>query len=321
MTQPLRQLAAAMDKFRHDGFATHPAQPAGRAASGGDEVTQLAATFNEMSRRLLEQMCALQQTDALRRELVANVSHDLRTPLASLQGYLETLQIKGETLTTEEKENYLGVALKQCAQLRQLVNSLFELAKLDAGEATIQPEPFVLDDLVQDVVQQFELEASNRHIAIATDMPAELPLVMTDIGLIERVLKNLIENSLQYTPPGGEIRVRLIGRWQNVTVEVADTGSGIAAEHLPHIFDRFYRAEKSRGDFSGHAGLGLAIAKRILDLHHSTITVLSQPRNTTISFTLAYAGVPAVPAFEAVPAAALPATRAAHAQTATPVKV
>ncbi|HTD91171.1 MAG TPA: ATP-binding protein [Burkholderiales bacterium] len=295
MTQPLRQLTAVMDKFRQDGLPTQPAQPAARASSTGDEVTKITATFNEMSERLLEQMRALQHTDATRRALVANVSHDLRTPLASLQGYLETLQIKGDKLSAEEKETYLDIALKQCGQLRQLVNALFELAKLEADQASIQPEPFVLEDLVQDVAQQFELEAANKRIALATDMPAELPLVVADIGLIERVLRNLIENSLQYTPAGGEIRVRLIADRQHMTVEVTDTGCGIEAEHLPHIFDRFYRAEKSRSEFSGHAGLGLAIAKRILDLHHSTITLHSKPGKTTITFTLAYANARAVP--------------------------
>jgi len=292
MTQPLRQLTSAMDKFRQDGFATQPTQPKVRAPStlsSSDEVTQLTTTFNEMSERLLAQMRVLQHTDTLRRELVANVSHDLRTPLASLQGYLETLQLMGDKLSAEEKGNYLNVALKQCGQLRHLVNSLFELAKLDADHAAIQPEPFALEELVQDVAQQFELEASTRNITLTTDMPTALPLVSADIGLIERVLRNLIENSLQYTPAGGKIRVRLTADKQHVTIALADTGCGINAEHLPHIFDRFYRAEKSRNDFSGHAGLGLAIVKRILDLHHSDVTAHSTPGNTTFTFALPFA--------------------------------
>ena len=291
MTYPLRQLTTVMDKFRQSGFAALPTISASRTRSTGDEITQLTDTFNEMSDRLLEQMRVLKETDATRRELVANVSHDLRTPLASLQGYLETLQIKGDKLCAEEKENYLGIALKQCGQLRHLVNALFDLAKLDADQASIQPEPFVLEDLLQDVAQQFELEASNKQIALVTDMPVAvvLPLVVADIGLIERVLRNLIQNSLQYTPAGGEIRLRLIPDTRHLTVEVTDTGCGIDAKDLPRIFDRFYRSEKSRGEWSGHAGLGLAIAKRILDLHHSTVAVHSEPGKTTIAFTLSYA--------------------------------
>lgn len=137
--------------------------------------------------------------------------------------------------------------------------------------------------------KEFELEASSRNITLTTDMPTALPLVSADIGLIERVLRNLIENSLQYTPAGGEILVRLNADKQHVTVTVADTGCGINAEHLPHIFDRFYRAEKSRNDLSGHAGIGLAIVKRILDLHHSTVTAHSTPGNTTFTFALPFA--------------------------------
>ena len=120
-------------------------------------------------------------------------------------------------------------------------------------------------------------------------MPEYLPLVVADIGLIERVLRNLINNSLQHTPAGGAICVRLSAEAQHISVAVTDTGCGISAEHLPHIFERFYRAEKSRSDRSGHTGLGLAIVKRILDLHHSAITVQSRPGQTTMTFGLAHA--------------------------------
>jgi len=120
-------------------------------------------------------------------------------------------------------------------------------------------------------------------------LPAEMPLVAADIGMIDRVLKNLIENSLRYTPSGGTIKVTLTPAARHVTVQVSDTGCGIDTEDLPRIFDRFYRGEKNRGDASGNAGLGLAIAKRILELHDSSIAVTSRPGMTTISFTLAYA--------------------------------
>ena len=323
MTRPLRQLTTVMDRFRQSGFAAQPGLAASRSRSSGDEVTQLTDTFNEMSDRLLEQMRVLTETDAVRRELIANISHDLRTPLATLQGYLETLHVKGDTLSVEEKQNYLGIALRQSAQLRHLVSELFDLAKLDSAQTGILPEPFVLEDLVQDVVQQFELAASERQIALRADMPVELPLVTADIALIERVLRNLIENSLHYTPAGGAICLKLIPRHRQVTVEVTDSGCGIDAKDLPHIFDRFYRGEKSRSDFSGHAGLGLAIAKRILELHQSTIDVQSQPGRTTIAFTLSHAPAAVVLAsadsiqqHSVTPATAAPAIGAAIPQRA-----
>lgn len=304
MTRPLRRLAVVMDKFRQSGFAALPEHPVTHPPVSSDDINQLTDTFNQMADRMLAQLNALKQTDAMRRELVANISHDLRTPLASLQGYLETLQFKSDRLTEEEKRSYLEIALKQSEQLSQLVNKLFELAKLESEQVSILPEPFVLEDLVQDVVQQFELAASNKQIILVTESPPELPLVVADIGFIERVLKNLIENSLRYTPAGGEIKVRLIPGGRHVTVQVSDTGCGIDAEDLPRIFERFYRGEKSRGDSSGNAGLGLAIAKRILELHNGSIAVASKPGMTTFGFTLAYVDnavqpSPAVPSQDA----------------------
>jgi two-component system OmpR family sensor kinase len=317
MTRPLRRLTTVMDKFRQSGFATQPDHPVLPARSSSAEVNQLTDTFNEMADRMLEQMQVLKQTDAKRRELVANISHDLRTPLATLQGYLETLQVKGDRLSAEEKRSYLETALKQSGQLSQLVSELFELAKLDSDQVKILREPFMLEDLVQDVVQQFELAASNRQVALVADLPVELPLVIADIGLIERALRNLIENSLRYTPAGGEVKVSLIPGEQHVTINVSDTGCGINAEDLPRIFDRFYRAEKSRSDSSGNAGLGLAITKRILELHGSSVSVASKPGMTTIGFTLAYsdtaAPLPSVPSRRpapSAPASGVVATRA-----------
>ncbi|HKA39404.1 MAG TPA: ATP-binding protein [Burkholderiales bacterium] len=306
LTRRLQRLARVMDRFRESGFAEQAAPQSPRAHSG-DEIARLAGTFNEMADRILAQMRELRHTDSMRRELVANVSHDLRTPLASLQGHLETLQYKGERLTEDEKRSYLEIALRQSELLSQLVAKLFELAKLDAERPPMLPEPFVLSDLVQDVVQQFELTATGKQIALDAQLPQDVPLVFGDIGLIERALRNLIENSLRFTPAGGAIRVSVIAGQDHATVQVTDTGCGIDAADLPRIFDRFYRGQKSRSDSSGNAGLGLAITKRILELHGSTISVASRPGLTTIGFTLPYAGavrVPEVPA--GAPATVIP---------------
>jgi two-component system, OmpR family, sensor kinase len=288
LTRRIQRLAGVMDRFRASGFAEQPAPNSTRAHSG-DEIDRLAGTFNQMADRILAQMRELRHTDSMRRELVANVSHDLRTPLASLQGHLETLQYKAERLSEAEKRSYLEIALRQSELLSQLVAKLFELAKLDAERPAMLPEPFVLADLVQDVVQQFELTAAGKGITLDAHLPQDAPLVFGDIGLIERALRNLIENSLRFTPAGGAIRVLVIAGDRSATVQVTDTGSGIDAADLPRIFDRFYRGEKSRSDSTGNAGLGLAITKRILELHDSTISVVSQAGLTIMGFTLGYA--------------------------------
>jgi two-component system, OmpR family, sensor kinase len=290
ITRPLQRLNNVMEKFRQSGFAVHPEQAAARVTSDHD-VDRLTDTFNHMADRLLEQMRALKETDSKRRELVVNISHDLRTPLASLQGHLETLQSRNDRLSEAEKRHYLEIALRQARQLGRLVSRLFELAKLDSDDMKILSEPFVLDELVHDVVQQFQLDASKKGLLIAVEAQCELPLVSADIGLIERVLKNLIENSMRYTARGGEIRVVLRAAENEAVIEVLDNGSGISAEDLPRIFDRFYQAEKSRRDAPGNAGLGLAIAQRILELHGSRITATSRPGRTVMSFSLPYAAI------------------------------
>jgi signal transduction histidine kinase len=289
VTRPLRQLSAVMDKFRRSGFAEHPGES---LRPPHDEIGTLTDTFKRMADRILDQMAALQRTDAMRREFLANISHDLRTPLASLQGYLETLHLKQAELAPEERRAYLETALRQTEQLGSLVGRLFDLAKLDSAQAVVTPEPFALGDLVQDVVQDFELAARQKGIEIRTSAQPDLPLVIGDIGLMERVLRNLIENALRYTDAGGTVTVSALADTGSAAVEVADTGIGIPAHELPRIFDRFYRVEKSRGLSAGNAGLGLAIAKRILELHGSAIAATSDPGKTVFRFTVRYAPAP-----------------------------
>jgi signal transduction histidine kinase len=315
MTRPLQRLNAVMEKLRRGGIGT-----GGDGApheAGGDEIAQITEMMNRMADRILTQMHALKQTDSQRRELIANISHDLRTPLASLQGYLETLRFKRDRLTAEDETAYLQIALTHTEQLGRLVAQLFELAKLDSDQAKIDPEPFVLEELVQDTVQQFQLQAGERGVALDIRAPQELPLAYGDIGLIERVLRNLIENALRYTPAGGSVTVLLHRAPDGIGVEVTDTGRGIDPEDLPRIFDGFYRGEKSRRDAAGHAGLGLAIAKRIVELHHRTISAQSRPGETTIRFELPWAQS-ALPAIELPAGAAAPGAQGAFGDRPAP---
>jgi two-component system, OmpR family, sensor kinase len=227
----------------------------------------------------------LKQTDASRRELVANVSHDLRTPLATLHGYLETLLIKEGRLTAAEQRSFLDIAVRQSERLRRRVEELFELAKLDANYDQVDRELFSLAELVQDVSQKFALLVDGKGIALHTQLQKDVPFIQADIALIERALENLLQNALRFTPEHGSITIALTYDGTAVTVRVQDTGCGIPSEHLPHIFDRFYRADQERrGD---GAGLGLAITKRIVELHGGSIEATSTPNiGTSISFRL-----------------------------------
>ncbi|MGA7800979.1 MAG: HAMP domain-containing sensor histidine kinase [Gammaproteobacteria bacterium] len=280
LTRRLRRLDTAMAAFQASDFED-PAAARALDLRSQDEVGRLGHTFQQMAERITAQVQALKQTDNLRRELVANVSHDLRTPIASLQGYLETLLLKDGTLSADEKRHYVEVAIKHSERLGQLVTELFELAKLDSGQTRLSREAFAIGDLVQDIVMKFQLQAERRDITLTAEVPGELPLVDADIALIERVLENLLDNALRHTRPGGKVQVSLQCNGSRVGVKVADNGAGIDDQDLPHVFDRFYQAHNGKGESAGAAGLGLAIAKRILDLHDSPIRVASHPDSGT----------------------------------------
>ncbi|MDH3647768.1 MAG: ATP-binding protein [Gammaproteobacteria bacterium] len=246
-----------------------------------DEIGQLGAAFAAMANKIYEQFEGLNETDRLRRELVSNVSHDLRTPLASMHGYVETLLIKNDILSTHERKRYLEIARKHTQHLTRLVEDLFELSKLDSASVHPSLEYFSLAELLQDVTQEFELEAGKKDIMIEVSSRPETSTVYADIALMQRVLENLIRNALKYTPKGGSISISLDKRSDSVAVMIADTGCGIAKEDLSRVFDRFYRSEHHDGDSSTSAGLGLAIVRRILDLHGSRITVTSEVNEGT----------------------------------------
>jgi signal transduction histidine kinase len=286
LTRRLRRLAAEMEVFQRSGFTQRMNFGVSPREEGGDEIDRLQISFDEMADRMIAQLHELKRADDLRRELVANVSHDLRTPLASLRGYLETLMLKKDGLSNEERQRYIEAALHHSESLGKLVAELFELAKLESSETRPQPETFALAELVQDVIQKHQLAAERKHIRLHGDFGEDLPFVHADIGLIERVLENLIDNALRYTPDQGEIEIRLRPSGNAVAVVVRDTGRGIPSDELGHVFDRFYRS-KNGADIDGGSGLGLAISKKILDLHGSRIEVSSAVgEGTTFRFEL-----------------------------------
>src|SRR5579871_74569 len=275
-TARLERLASAMERFRASGFTEHAAYRSGARPGRGDEIDALGRRYNDLAEHALRQLERLRVSDAARRDLIANVSHDLRTPLASLRGYLDTLQLKSSTLSEEERSHYVDVAARQSEKLTSLVAQLFELARLDAPDAQLAVEGFMVEELAQDVLQQFALRARDKEVRLAVEVEGERRFMQADIALIERALVNLIDNAIRHTPAGGAVTVRVHYRPATIRIEVVDTGDGIPPDALPFVFERLFTLDRSRGPGRG-AGLGLAIVKRVAELHGGRASVDSTP--------------------------------------------
>jgi len=282
LTRRLKHMQDVVASFESGNFAER------MEVESNDEVGQLAQCFNQMADTIVENMEELRQADRMRRELVANVSHDLRSPLASIQGYLETVHIKDGSLPSDERQRYVETALKNARRLNHLVSNLFELSKLESNQVEPTLEPFPVAELVQDITMQYRPTAEEKDIHLQAAIPERQIRAKADIGLVERVLSNLIDNAIHYTPSGGEVCVRLTDPGDDaLQIRVEDSGPGIPEDDLPHIFERFYRVDKSRDRSKGGAGLGLAIAHKIVELHGSSLQVESTVgEGTVFHFTL-----------------------------------
>jgi len=280
ITRPLRRLTEKMRHFDTDAEPTVPPaelQPVLKpqppdSLDRHDEIVVLEAAFAQMSGRISEQWRALRQQDQQRRELVANISHDLRTPLTSLHGYLETLSLKADTLSDADRRRYLDIALSQSRKVGLLAQSLFELARLEHGFVHPVLEDFSLADLVQDVFQKFELGAQAKQVRLTANLSNPLPMVSADLAMIERVLTNLLDNAIRHTPSAGSVDIDLRHRDGKVAVTVSDSGPGIPAE----LRESLFRRPLSFSGPSTGGGLGLLIVKRMLLLHHSQIRLIER---------------------------------------------
>ena len=287
VTHPLRRLTRRIQSFDVDADNPPlPIPPTPLRPGERDELTILQHSFGQMAQRIDEQWQQLRQQDLQRRELVANISHDLRTPLSSLHGYLETLSLKDASLGTDERQRYLSIALSQSRKVGQLAQALFELARLEHGGVVLELQAFSLPDLVQDVFQKLELSAQARRQTLTADIPPGLPAVEADLGLIERVLTNLLDNAIRHTPEDGRINVTLRAAGDEVQVSVLDSGPGIAPERRANLFITPPALGNQRAD-SG--GLGLLIVHRILQLHHRQIQLLDSREGALFVFSLAAA--------------------------------
>jgi signal transduction histidine kinase len=253
---------------------------------GPEELAELARHFNEMTSRLKKAETERAAFEQARRELILAAGHDLRTPLASVQVITEALA-DGVVDDPATVQRYLDTARRDLGTLSHLVDDLFVLAQLDSGGVQLDRRPNSLTDLVSDTLEAFSVRAEQQQVRLHGEALAGIPNLEFDASYVGRVLANLVDNALRYTPPGGEILLRTAAVNDGVEVQVCDSGQGIDERDLPHVFERFYRGEASRSRAYGGGGLGLAIVKGVVEAHGGSVGVHGAPgAGTTFSFVL-----------------------------------
>lgn len=277
LTRPLRRLTQDMQQLRQKGFEPGRLPLSQWQQNSADEIERLGSTFNEMAKTLNVQYQKVKNTDELRRELISYVSHDLRTPLASLQGYLETWHLKNKELTPQESEELINIAMKNAQHMSRLIEQLFELAHLDSETVILHTEPLCIAEFAQDVLQKMALEASKQQISLNIEPKDSSIMVMANIEKLENVITNIIDNALRHCEAGDSINIEVLPSKiaGHFSVSIKDTGLGIAEKDLPFIFDAHFKASNSVCGKGRNSGLGLAISKRIIELHGSELNVIS----------------------------------------------
>jgi signal transduction histidine kinase len=255
--------------------------------SGGDEIARVASAFNRMASELAARDDALRTADRLRRQMLADVSHELKTPLTAMRGYLETLHMADIELDAETRERYFTTIERETLRLDRIVQDLLDLARLESGVGTLNVRLFAMRRLFEHVVRRHEHEARLRQISLHLSVTDAADQVVADPDRFEQVVENLVANALRHTPAGGTIELCARTEGDSVVVSVADSGEGIAREHLPYVFDRFYKVDGARtNNHAAGSGLGLSIAKAIVERHHGSIRVASTPGRTAFTVTL-----------------------------------
>ena len=241
-----------------------------------DEIGRLAHAFNTMAD-------SLARSEELRRNMVSDIAHELRTPLTNIRGYLEGLKDH----VIDPTQDIIVSLYEESLLLSRLVADLQELSLAEARQLHLARKPLALEEIISKAVSSLQLQASSKQLLLSADLPPHLPKVMADAERTGQILRNLLNNAIIHTPPGGEIIVRARAGYDEVIVSVQDSGEGIPAEHLPNIFERFYRADASRSRATGGSGLGLAIVKQMVEAQHGRIEVTSTPGfGSCFTFTL-----------------------------------
>ena len=280
MTRSLRRLKKVANRLATGDFSARV------SLNEIDELASVADAFNMMADELEMSFARQKRLEQDRRDLIAAVSHDLRTPLTSIRAMIEALA-DGVVSDPATVNRYYTTIRSQIENLSGLINDLFELSQLETGQVKLQVEPINLNDLLSDVVESMQPQATAKEVSLQAIFSEDLPPIMAEFVKVQRVLNNLVQNAIRHTPTSGSVSLATKVVPQGVQVEVEDTGEGISAEDLPHIFDQFFRGEKSRSRETGGSGLGLAIAKSIVEAHNGQIWVDSQVgHGTRFSFIL-----------------------------------
>lgn len=279
LTRNLRDIIQQVNRFKEGDFKSRIKNPE------KSDLSVLAITYNNMADTIEQNIEEIKSVDVLRRELIANVSHDLRTPLAIMQGYVDTLQIKKGNLSEQQESDYINIISKSINQLTKLVSQLFEYSKLESKQIVPQKEPFAITDLINDIQAKYQIITKEKNIKLTATIQEDTPIVFADISLVERVFQNLIENAIKFTPNNGSIDIITNYDNNNVSVRIKDSGKGISLEEQKNIFERFRQSDNNQKK-SGF-GLGLAIVKKIIELHGTTINLISKPNEgSTFEFYL-----------------------------------
>jgi signal transduction histidine kinase len=254
--------------------------------SGGDEIARVARAFNRMAAELTMRSEALRTSDRLRRQMLADVSHELKTPLTAMRGYLETLRMAGVEIDDATRQRYFATIERETLRLDRIVQDLLDLARLENDFGALEVRLFSLRRLFEHVVQRHEREAQVRKIDVTASVDEAADQIAADPERLEQVIENLTANALRHTPSGGAVQLSARMDGSSAVIRVEDSGEGIAAAHLPFVFERFYRIDAARASTSARSGLGLSIAKAIVDRHRGTIAVASQPGRTVFTVML-----------------------------------
>ena len=289
LTRPLRRLTSDMEALREHGFQSDQLPLTQWRANSADEIERLGNSFNELTAALHIQYQKVKNTDELRRELISYVSHDLRTPLASLQGYLETWLLKHKDENADV--NLIDVAMKNAQHMSSLIEQLFELAYLEGEDVALNIEPISIAELAHDVMKKRRPEANAKNINLDVNPKESSIVLLGDYQKLERVLSNLLDNAMRHTKSGGHVEIRIIQHNDQIwNVEVADTGVGIPEHEIKDVFIGHFRASNSVKGKGENSGLGLAICKRSIELHNSLLEVKSSlGKGTVFSFKLPHA--------------------------------
>jgi signal transduction histidine kinase len=254
---------------------------------GGDEVAALARAFNQMTHDLQQRAAQLQVADRTRRLLLADVSHELMTPLTGMRGYLETLSLHAASLDPETRERYLAIIRDETQRVEHIVGDLLDLSRLEGGGESFDAQDVPLEDLFGRVLARHGRAAEQKGVEIATNIAPGAEIVAGDPLRLEQALQNLAANALRHTPKGGRVMLTAAFEEDGIVITVSDSGSGIAPEHLSHVFDRFYKVDPSRAGHATGSGLGLSIVKAIVERHGGVVTASSRVGGGT-TFTLKF---------------------------------